>query len=257
MKAVFALLLACCIVMSTTTVFAAEQPAGAVSIAKENTYRNAQIEMTSLKPKSSTTSLLETTDVPIHNLALLQQLNESSWNRSKLSFGFKGSIYLGSWPLSYTSTSSEIDWKQEKINMNMLDNRGGASARSISHTQQQQKQAKALLTEGLKQKEMVMQLLLRDTQQRTKVPLGTQAVVGFGTEAASSFSVAPGQIGYLYAYLPTVAETGTITYGEVYISIEHGEATLDIQDVTEVAVQAQLPIQNMLFLELQQSKQPR
>ncbi len=93
-----------------------------LNISKENTYPNPTQDLPQLQPSELAQQLLDSSDVKIDNPELIKLLNESTVNNSKLAIGFKASIYLGEWPLSYESSETNINWEYKKVNTNYIPN---------------------------------------------------------------------------------------------------------------------------------------
>ncbi|WP_245828936.1 YfkD famly protein [Salipaludibacillus agaradhaerens] len=232
-------------------------PESVIDITKENTYPNPTQDVPRLQPSKLTSQLLNSTDVKIDNPDLIKMMNESTIKSSKIGIGTNISIYLGEWPLSYESEDTMVNWDFEKINTNMVDNRGGSDKKKIQFNQQQQKRVKGGLTADMSDAEMVKKMMLKEAAERTKLPLSFSTTVGFGTQTDRVYDVAPKTMGYLTAYAPAVNEKGKITYGEVYLKVKRGNAALEIKNVTRQGVGAWIPIQDYLNLKLESTKQPR
>ncbi|SER85044.1 YfkD family protein [Salipaludibacillus aurantiacus] len=249
----------------TISVFAEEEdgaktsdiPQSVMSIAKENTYPNPAQDLPRLQPSTLTEQLFESTEVTIENPELIKMLNESTIKGSKLALGMNVSIYLGQWPLSYESDDTVLNWDYEKINTNMVDNRGGQDQKKIQYSQQQQKRIKGGLTAEIKDSEMVKNMMRLKAEEKTKMPLSFSTIIGFGTQTERVYNVAPQTMGYLDTYASAVNEKGKVTYGEVYLKIKGDKPSLEIKNVTQQGIGAWIPIQDYVNLRLESAKAPR
>ncbi|UTR13974.1 YfkD family protein [Salipaludibacillus sp. LMS25] len=232
-------------------------PESVIDIAKENTYPNPTQDVPRLQPSKLTSQLLKSTEVRIDNPDLMKMINESTIRSSKIGIGTNISIYLGEWPLSYESEDTMMNWDFEKINTNMVDNRGGTDKKKIQYNQQQQKRIKGGLTAEMPDAEMVKKMMLKEAAEKTKLPLSFSTTIGFGTQTERVYDVAPKTMGYLTAYAPAVNEKGKITYGEVYLKIKRDKVALDVKNVTRQGIGAWIPIQDYINLKLESTKQPR
>src|SRR5699024_6385464 len=84
-------------------------PKNVLSIEKANTPPNTTIQLEMIEPSKTTKELLESVDIPIENIHLIKMLNETSIKPSPVAIGYRGSIYLGRWPLMYQSESTSVN----------------------------------------------------------------------------------------------------------------------------------------------------
>ncbi|WP_096190581.1 YfkD famly protein [Evansella halocellulosilytica] len=249
-----------------TNVFAEEQdeeeegkliPDSAVEISKENTYPNPTQDLPRLKPSELADELLQSTEITIENPELIKIFNESAIKGSKLGFDMNVSIYLGQWPLAYESDETKINWDFEKVNTNMVDNRGGKDSKKISYSQEQQKRIKGGLTAEVPNGDTVQKMMMIKAMEKTNLPLSFSTVIGYGTKAERVYNVPAKTMGYLTAFAPAVNEKGKVTYGEVYLRIKRDNTWLEVKNVTQQGIGAWIPIQDHINLKLQSTNQPR
>ncbi|WP_062049347.1 YfkD famly protein [Bacillus sp. JCM 19034] len=234
-----------------------EIPDSVIKIGKENTYTNPTQDLPYLQPSELAEELMGTTEISIENPDLVKLLNETTVQNSKLAIGFRASIYLGEWPLSYQSDSTEVNWEHQKINTNFLDNRGGNGSKKLSYYQEQQKKFTGGLTAKIPNSEAVKKMMMIHAAEVTSLPLAFETVIGQGTSKQNKYNVPAKQIGYLYSYVPAVHEKGKVTYGEVYLTFKGGKRTLEVKNVTQQGVGAWIPVQDHLSFTFVSSDQPR
>lgn len=234
-----------------------EIPDSAMSISKENTYPNPAQDLPRLQPSSLAEELLQSTEITIDNPELLRMMNESSIRGSKLALGMNMSIYLGQWPLSYQSEETNVNWDYEKINTNMVDNRGGQGQKKIQYSQQQQKRVKGGLTAEIPDPEMVKKMMLMKASEKTKLPLSFSTTIGFGTQTDRIYHVSPAKMGYLNTYASAVNEKGKVTYGEVYLKVKRDKASLEVKNVTQQGVGAWIPVQDYVNFKMEATSEPK
>lgn len=232
-------------------------PDSVLNISKENTYTNPTQDLPYLQPSTLAKQLLESTDVKIENPDLIRILNESTINDSKLALGFRASIYLGEWPLSYDSAGTEVNWEYQKVNTNYIDNRGGRSPQKLNYTQEQQKKVSGGLTAKIPNSEAVKKMMMIKATEHTNLPLSFETVIGQGTRKTNTYNIAPKQIGYLYSFVPAANEKGKVTYGEVYLIFKGGKPKLEVKNVTQQGVGAWIPVQDHLTFSFMAANQPR
>ncbi|MBU9722896.1 MULTISPECIES: YfkD famly protein [Bacillaceae] len=232
-------------------------PDSALDISKDNTYPNPTQDLPKLHPSELATELLDSTDITIENPELIKMFNESTIKGSKLAIGMNVSIYLGQWPLAYESEESKINWDYEKVNTNVLDNRGGNEAKQINYNQEQQKRIKGGLTAEIPNGEMVQKMMLLKASDKLKMPLSFSTVIGYATKADRVYNVSPKMMGYLTAYAPAVNEKGKVTYGEVYLRMKGDKKWLEVKNVTQQGIGAWIPVQDYVNLKIQTTKQPK
>lgn len=221
-------------------------PDSVLDITKENTYPNPTQDLPYLQPSDLAKTLLGTTDVPIQNPDLIRILNESSINTTPTAIGFRATIYLGQWPLSYESTETNINWEYKQANTNKFDNRGGKSPQKIHFIQEEEKIIKGGLTSRINNAEEVQKMMMLTAMKKTELPLSFDTVIGQGTKKDQVYNVAPKKLGYLYAYAPAVNEKGKVTFGEVYLEFKGSKVKLNIKNVTQQGIGAWIPVQDHL-----------
>ncbi|MFA9558627.1 YfkD family protein [Evansella sp. AB-rgal1] len=232
-------------------------PDSAMDISKDNTYPNPTQDLPKLHPSDLASELLDSTDISIENPELIKMFNESTIKGSKLGFMMNVSIYLGQWPLAYESEESKINWDFEKVNTNVLDNRGGNEGKRIHYQQEQQKRIKGGLTAEIPNGDMVQKLMLLKATEKLNLPLSFSTVIGHNTKTERVYNVSPQMIGYLDAYAPAVNEKGKVTYGEVYLRMKGDKKWLEVKNVTQQGIGAWIPVQDHVNLRVQTSKTGR
>ncbi len=234
-----------------------EIPNSVLNISKDNTYTNPTQDLPHLQPNELARELIDSTDVTIENPDLIRILNESTINYTKLAFGFRAAIYLGEWPLSYRSDSTEVNWEYQKVNTNYVDNRGGRDVHKLSYFQEQQKKVAGGLTAKLPNSEAVEKMMMIKAAEHTNLPLAFETVIGQGTRKSQTYNVAPRQLGYLHSYVPAAKEKGVVTYGEVYLTFKGGKRELEVKNVTQQGTGAWIPVQDHLSYTFIAANQPR
>lgn len=234
-----------------------EIPDSVLNITKENTYTNPTQDLPYLQPSDLAKELLESSDVKIENPDLIRILNESTINDSKLALGFRASIYLGEWPLSYNSAGTEVNWEYQKVNTNYIDNRGGRAPQKLTYKQEQQKKVTGGLTAKIPNSEAVKKMMMIKAAEYTNLPLSFETVIGQGTRKSNTYNIAPKQVGYLHSYVPAANEKGKVTYGEVYLMFKGGKRKLEVKNVTQQGVGAWIPVQDHLSFTFMAANQPK
>ncbi|KYG27003.1 YfkD famly protein [Alkalihalobacillus trypoxylicola] len=235
-----------------------EVPNSVLNIAKDNTFTNPTQELPYLQPSELAQKLIETSEkVSIENPDLVKILNESAIQYPKLAIGFRASVYLGEWPLSYVSESTEVNWEYQKVNTNYFDNRGGTAVQKLTYNQEQQKKISGGLTAKIPNSEAVQKMMMIKAAEVTKLPLAFDTVIGQGTKKAQTYNISPKQVGYLYSFVPAVHEAGKVTYGEVYLTFKGGKSKLEVRNVTQQGIGAWIPIQDHLSFTFMAGNQPR
>ncbi|MCK0472453.1 YfkD famly protein [Halalkalibacter sp. APA_J-10(15)] len=232
-------------------------PDTVIKIGKENTYTNPTQDLPYLQPSELAEELMGTTDITIENPDLVKLLNESTIQYSKLAIGFRASIYLGEWPLSYQSDSTEVNWQHQKINTNFVDNRGGNSSKKLSYYQEQQKKFTGGLTAKIPNSDAVKKMMMIHAAEVTNLPLAFETVIGQGTRKQNEYNVPAKQVGYLYSHVPAIHEKGKVTYGEVYLTFKGGKRKLEVKNVTQQGVGSWIPVQDHLSFTFISSSKPR
>lgn len=116
-----------------------EVPNSVLDISKDNTYPNPSQDVPYLQPSELSQELIDSSNVKIENPKLIKILNESNISPSPVAIGYRATIYLGQWPLSYESTETSVNWEYQKINTNYTDNRGGKVPQQLHYRQEAQK----------------------------------------------------------------------------------------------------------------------
>lgn len=232
-------------------------PKSVLNISKENTYTNPDQDLPYLQPSELTKELLDSTEVKIENPELIRMLNDTTINHSKLALGFRASIFLGEWPLSYESERTEVNWQYEKVNTNYRDNRGGNSQMKMTYSQEQQKKVSGGLTASVPNSEAVKKLMMIKAGEKTNLPLAFETIIGQGTSKNHTYNVSPRQVGYLHSYVPAVFEKGKVTYGEVYLTFKGGKRKIEVKNVTQQGIGAWIPVQDHLSFSFLTSNQPQ
>ncbi|KAF0993901.1 YfkD famly protein [Geobacillus sp. TFV-3] len=232
-------------------------PGAVIDISKENTYPNPTQDLPHLEPSSFTKQLLRSANVKIENPELIHLFNESSATDTPWAVGYRATIYLGQWPLSYQSIETSTNWEYQKVNTNFLDNRGGDTAQKLYYKQEMQKYVRGGLTVKVPNEDAVKRMMLNKAMEKTNFPLSFSTVVGLGTKKDQPYNVPAKKIGYLYAYAPAVNEKGKVTYGEVYVVLKGNKKKIVVKNVTTRGVGAWIPVQDRLYMSYVVSEQPR
>lgn len=232
-------------------------PESVLDITKENTYPNPTQDLPYLQPSDLTKKLLETSDVPIENPDLIRILNESSISTTPTAIGYRATIYLGQWPLSYESTETNINWEYKPANINKYDNRGGKAPQTIHYQQEEETTIKGGLTSRINNAEEVQKMMMLTAMKKTELPLAFETIIGQGTKKDQVYNIAPKKIGYLHAYAPAVNEKGKITFGEVYLELKGSKAKLKVKNVTQQGIGAWIPVQDHLSFKFIMTKTPK
>ncbi|WP_449538863.1 YfkD family protein [Ferdinandcohnia sp. Marseille-Q9671] len=222
----------------------AKIPSSVLDISQDNTYPNPTQDLPYLQPSKLTQELINTADVEIENPELIRILNESAIQTTPLGIGYRATIYLGQWPLSYESSETSANWEYEKINTNYYDNRGGKSPFQIHYKQEVQKIVKGGLTAEIQDAEEVKKMMLIEAAKNSKLPLSFKTIIGGGTKKDQVYNVPPKKLGYLYAYAPAVNEKGKVTYGEVYLVLKGSKKSIVVKNVTHQGIGAWIPVQD-------------
>jgi peroxiredoxin family protein len=228
-----------------------------MEISKENTYPNPTQDLPYLQPSELTKSLIDTSDVPIENPDLIRILNESTISDAPLAFGYRATIFLGHWALSYESTETATNWEYQKINTNYQDNRGGKSPVQVHYKQEAQKSIKGGLTAKVPESEHVKKMMLLKAMQKTNLPLSFETIIGAGTKKDQVYNIPSKKLGYLYAYAPAVNEKGKVTYGEVYLVLKGNKKSIVVKNITSQGIGAWIPLQDHVSFGFFTSDRPR
>jgi peroxiredoxin family protein len=232
-------------------------PGSVMEISKENTYPNPTQDLPYLQPSELTKSLIDTSDVPIENPDLIRILNESTISDAPLAFGYRATIFLGQWALSYESTETATNWEYQKINTNYQDNRGGKSPVLVHYKQEAQKSVKGGLTAKVPESEHVKKMMLLKAMQKTNLPLSFETIIGAGTKKDQVYNIPSKKLGYLYAYAPAVNEKGKVTYGEVYLVLKGNKKSIVVKNITSQGIGAWIPLQDHASFGFVTSDRPR
>ncbi|MRH44625.1 hypothetical protein GH741_18420 [Aquibacillus halophilus] len=219
-------------------------PSHVLNISKENTYPNSTKDEVILEPSDLVKELIEDADHEIENPDLIKMLNETSLKPSPIAIGYRGMVYMGHWPLSYTSSETNVNWEYQQINTNQLNNIGGDAQKTMSFNQQEEKHVKGGLTAKIDSPEQIKKMMLLNAKENMDLPLSFQAVIGKGTKKDNSYAIPVKKMGYLDAFAPAVSEKGQVTFGEVYIQLKGSKKKIVVKNVTKQGIGAWIPIQD-------------
>ncbi|MGL4521048.1 MAG: YfkD family protein [Bacilli bacterium] len=231
-------------------------PSSVVDIAKDNTYPNPTPDIPQLEPSKLAAELLQSANVGITNPVLIKMLNETSINKAPLAVGFKAKIYLGHWPLSYKSEKSTMNWSYKKVNANFYDNRTGDETYRMRYVQHTQQHIRGGLTINVENTEQVKSMIMIAAMKNTNLPLSFSTIIGENTKKENIYHISPKQLGYLSAYVPAVNEKGKVTFGEVYLHIDGGKRSIEVENVTSHGIGAWIPLQDYIHLSFMTSRKP-
>lgn len=234
-----------------------KKPSSVLELSRENTYPNPTQDVPHLKPSELAKQLLSSAGMEIENPDLIRLMNESAISNTKVSIGYKATIFLGQWPLNYESSETAVNWEYQKINTNKLDNRGGTKPGQMTYVQEQQKRVKGGLTAYIPNPEEVKKMMLLESMKKTNLPLSFETVVGQGTKKDQVYNVPLRKIGYLNAYAPAVNEKGKVTYGEVYLVLKGHSQKLVIKNVVSQGIGAWIPVQDHASFSYSLAEAPR
>lgn len=226
-------------------------PENVFSIEKENTHANHLEEIETIEPSKETKELIDVLSIHINNPELIKLLNETAIRPSPLAIGYRATIYLGRWPLSYKSEKSEVISDYQKVNENNLDNRDGDVVQEIKYNQQAKKEITGALANKIDQATVIRKMMIQEAANKTKLPLSFTAVIGQNTKLNHFYHVKEKKAGYLHAYCPAIHEQGEITFGEVYIELKGNTKKLHVKNVTKQAIGAWIPIQDHVALQFE------
>ncbi|TLS35725.1 YfkD famly protein [Pseudalkalibacillus caeni] len=221
-------------------------PNSAVNISKENTYPNPAQNLPTLQPSELTKELIESSGIEIENPDLIAKLNESNISPSKLAIGYRASIYLGKWPLSYESNETSVNWEYQQANQNKADNRGGKAPVQMRYSQEQEKKITGGLTAKVPESEAVKKMMMVEASEKTQLSLSFQTIIGRGTKKSHVYNVAPKHYAVLTSYVPAVNEKGKVTYGEVYLNLRGSRKSLEVKNITQQGIGAWIPVQDYI-----------
>lgn len=238
-----------CLMMLTIPLIAeskGDKPNDLISIEKENTYNQISEEDTTIEASPLVQELLADVNVEIDNPLLIKSLNESTINPSPFAIGYRANVYLGHWPLSYQSESSEIHWDFQTVNTNEVNNVNGEKNEEIYYYQTEEKHVDGALTAQVEKTDQIKQMILQKAREQHDFPLTFRAVIGEETKLSKTYSVPPSTIGVLKANIPMVKDSGQVTLGEVYLELKGSKKSLVIKNVTKQEVGAFIPIADHL-----------
>jgi hypothetical protein len=221
-----------------------EIPSHVLSIEKENTHNNTAEDQEVIEPSELTSELIENTDIPIENPDLIKTLNETTLNPSPIAIGYRGEVFIGRWPLNYTSKDTRINWEYQSINKNEINNIGGNANQELNYTQQEQQEIQGSLTNKISRPDEVKKMMLLHAESMVDLPLSFNTVIGRNTKKSHSYQVPAEKYGILEAFAPAVSEKGEVTFGEVYIKLKGSKKSIEIKNVTKQGVGAWIPIQD-------------
>jgi hypothetical protein len=228
-------------------------PSSVYNIEKENTATNVSIDDVSVEPNALAKKLIKTSNVKIENPSLVQLLNETQISKNPVAFWYRAKIFLGKWPLNYQSEETKMNWEYEKINTNVVDNRGGTSTAMLNYNQQTQKSVKGSISPDVSKNGDTENMILGKVVTQTGLPADLEAKVGGGTKKENRYQVPVRKIGLMNAYIPAVLDKGKVTYGEVYLVLKGGNRSIEVKNITTQRVSAWFPIQDYVSLKLQTS----
>jgi hypothetical protein len=235
-----------------------EIPNSVTNISKENTYPNPAQDLPHLQPSELASELLETADVKIENPNLIRLLNESSIKSTPFAVGYRATIYLGLWPLSYESRETSVNWEYKRASVNRIDNRGGNSVQKVHYIQEEEAKMSGGLTTKAPNSDEVKKMMMLKASEKTGLPLSFETVIGKGTKTEGQvYNVQPKKLGYIYGYVPAVNEKGKMTYGEVYLVLKGSKKMLVVKNITQQGIGAWIPVQDHLSLQFIMTDTPQ
>lgn len=226
-------------------------PSHVLTISKENTFPNTSEDQEVIEPSALAKSLIDELEIDIENPSLIKLLNETTIKPSPISFGYRGLVYLGRWPLNYKSDDTTVNWEYQQININEINNLGGSKALTMNYDQQEQREVKGALTNKITNPDDVKKMILLKAKEKANLPLSYQTVIGKGTKKDHSYNIPVKKYGYLKAYAPAVNEKGQATFGEVYIELKGTKKAIVVKNVTKQGIGAWIPIQDHISFSFQ------
>ncbi|GAA4070221.1 YfkD family protein [Amphibacillus indicireducens] len=218
-------------------------PSHVQSIETENTAKQTSRDLVEVEATELTKKWLDNVDLTITNPNLIEQLNATEVNRSIFAFGYSSEVYLGRWPLSYQSTESSVNWAYQKINDNFV-----GSSKPI-YVQEENRLISGGIQNKVTDSDQVQNMILANARERIQWPIDFEAHFGANTNKQLAIRNESGA-DRLEAYAAAVKETGTITYGEVYLTMTGRKQELKIKNIVEEQLTTWLPIQNHLAFHL-------
>lgn len=225
-------------------------PEHVLPIERENTYSNEPEDDVTIEPSFQTKDLLDSIDDPIDNLELIKLLNETSIRPTPFSFGYRGEVYLGRWPIHYESKETKMNWEYQKVNETEISNFGTNATQSIVYEQQEEREVKGALMSQIANPDSVKRMMVQKVQKKTNLPLAFSTMIGKGTKTNHSYQVPPEKHGVLTVYVPAAYERGQITFGEVYVELKGTKKSLIIKNVTKQNIGAWIPVQDYVSFSL-------
>lgn len=226
-----------------TTILPEQVPSHVQSIEAENNADQVTRELPEIEAEELTEEWLEKLEVNITNPHLIEQLNRTEVNDSLFAFGYSSEVYLGRWPLFYQSKETAVNWAYQKVNENYI------TAGKLAYFQNEDKKISGGLQSKIANSDQVQDMILLDTKERIHWPIDFQSAFGANTEKEVTLANRS-RAEQLEAYAPAVKETGTITFGEIYLKMTGRKQELVIKNLVEDEVIAWLPIQNHLAFHL-------
>ena len=226
-------------------------PKNVMSITKTNTFPNTPEDLEVIEPSQVTKELLEDVEVIIENPELIKLINESTIRPSPLAIGYRANVFLGRWPLHYTSESTSVNWDYQQINMNEINNMGGKDVQEVRYYQQKETTIKGALTNKIENPDIIKKMILHKAKEKTNLALSFSTVIGENTKLDNYYNVPSKKIGQLKAYAPAINEKGHVVFGEVYIQLKGSSKEIIIKNVTKQGTGAWIPIQDHVSLSFQ------
>lgn len=222
-----------------TTILPEHIPSHVQSIENENTGVQLNRDLLEVTSDELTEDLLAKSEFEITNPHLIEQLNATDVNRSFFTFGYSSEVYLGRWPLSYQSKETSVNWAYQKINDNFI------TAGQPIYSQKEERKISGGLQSKVIKSDQVQNMVLLNTKERVHWPIDFQSVYGANTKKQIALTNDSGA-SQLEAYAPAIKETGTITFGDVYLTMTGRKQHLKIKNVVEEELISWLPIQDHL-----------
>lgn len=226
-------------------------PSSVYNIEKENTVTNSSIDDISIEPNGLAKKLIKSSNVKIENPSLVSLLNETQISKNPMAFWYRAKIFLGKWPLNYQSDETNVNWEYEKINTNVVDNRGGTGSALLNYNQQTFKSIKGHMTPDVSKNGDIQNMILGKVVKQTGLPADLEAKVGAGTKKENRYQVPVRKIGLMNAYIPVVLDKGKVTYGEVYLVLKGGKPSIEVKNISTHGVSSLFPVQDYVSLKLQ------
>ncbi|MDF2557740.1 MAG: hypothetical protein K0R71_1568 [Bacillales bacterium] len=226
-------------------------PSSVYNIEKENTVTNSTIDDISIEPNVLAKKLIKSSNVKIENPSLVSLLNETQISKNPMAFWYRAKVFLGKWPLNYQSEETHVNWEYEKVNTNVVDNRGGTESAMLNYHQQTFKSMKGHITPDVSKNGDIQNMILGKVVKQTGLPADLEAKIGSGTKKENRYQVPVRKLGLMNAYIPAVLDKGKVTYGEVYLVLKGGKPSIEVKNVSTQKVSSCFPIQDYVSLKLQ------